>query len=203
MVPAVWAGFKGLSLAWKIAVPVLLVISLAGTYWLWKARVQAEERRQVHLEQQIDLTRQSEQTKEDMARQYALVQRHEMELAEKNAALEEKLSAAKRRLAEYEKKQQTRVDVDAVRIVNEFAGVLNAIPSTEERPADPDTSTGTVSPAQVGCATVTDLLRRNEILTERLAKTMIGYNQIWDYAKNKYAEEYLAYYGVPLVEAMP
>ena len=185
--------FTGAFAAWKAASPLIKYGAIAGlvvALWLaylaqreyheWQGRLQAEA------VQERELRQQAQASAEESAKQYRMLQQKVEEVAQEKESFRTELAKANQEIRRYEKLQNIRkIDADVIRIVNEFASVLNdATPN--ERVSD---SSGAASEPPVETKTgptTLDAFERLSTLTERLALCEADHRGLSEWAIAQY-----------------
>ena len=185
--------FTGAFAAWKAASPLIKYGAIAGlvvALWLaylaqreyheWQGRLQAEA------VQERELRQQAQASAEESAKQYRMLQQKVEEVAQEKESFRTELAKANQEIRRYEKLQNTRkIDADAIRIVNEFASVLNDA-TPDERVSD---SSGAASEPPVETKTgptTLDAFERLSTLTERLALCEADHRGLSEWAIAQY-----------------
>ena len=185
--------FTGAFAAWKAASPLIKYGAIAGlvvALWLaylaqreyheWQGRLQAEA------VQERELRQQAQASAEESAKQYRMLQQKVEEVAQEKESFRTELAKANQEIRRYEKLQNIRkIDADAIRIVNEFASVLNDA-TPDERVSD---SSGAASEPPVETKTgptTLDAFERLSTLTERLALCEADHRGLSEWAIAQY-----------------
>ena len=185
--------FTGAFAAWKAASPLIKYGAIAGlvvALWLaylaqreyheWQGRLQAEA------VQERELRQQAQASAEESAKQYRMLQQKVEEVAQEKESFRTELAKANQEIRRYEKLQNIRkIDADAIRIVNEFASVLNDT-TPDERVSD---SSGAASEPPVETKTgptTLDAFERLSTLTERLALCEADHRGLSEWAIAQY-----------------
>lgn len=168
-------------------------VLLIGVYFGWAEYQQYKGRQEEQERQQAELYQQAQESLQEQARQASLLQKKVEEVTKEKEALQHELSTARQEITRYAKYNQVRlIDADAVRIVNEFARVLN------EQTADqrmPDASGAAPEPpveAQAP-ATTLDAFERLDELTTRLGECETTHRGLSEWVLDKYHAD-LAFY---------
>ena len=185
--------FTGAFAAWKAASPLIKYGAIAGlvvALWLaylaqreyheWQGRLQAEA------VQERELRKQAQASAEESAKQYRMLQQKVEEVAQEKESFRTELAKANQEIRRYEKLQNIRkIDADVIRIVNEFASVLNDT-TPDERVSD---SSGAASEPPVETKTgptTLDAFERLSTLTERLALCEADHRGLSEWAIAQY-----------------
>ena len=185
--------FTGALAAWRAASPLIKYGAIAGAmlagylwyigqreYHEWQGRLQAEA------VQERELRKQAQASAEESAKQYRMLQQKVEEVAQEKESFRTELAKANQEIRRYEKLQNIRkIDADAIRIVNEFASVLNDT-TPDERVSD---SSGAASEPPVETKTgptTLDAFERLSTLTERLALCEADHRGLSEWAIAQY-----------------
>lgn len=180
----------------KIVVPLGLLLTIYGLYWGWREYQQSVGRREVKLAQAIELQQQAREATAQLAREKAISDRKVNELIINNETLETKYAKVQKEIDRYAKRDSPPLDLSAIRIVNELAGVLNA-PPTSERVPDADEAVGGAVVEETTCANTADLLQRIKDLTRRWELVDERHRLLSEDILEKYESQMQLYQGLP------
>lgn len=192
--------FTGALAAWRAASPLIKYGLIAGAvlaaylwyigqreYHEWQGRLQAEA------SQERELRQQAQASAEESAKQYRILQQKVEEVAQEKESFRTELAKANQEISRYEKLHKVRkIDADAIRIVNEFASVLNDA-TPDERLSD---SSGAAPEPPVETKTgptTLDAFDRLSILTERLALCESEHRGLSEWAIAQYQSSLMFY----------
>lgn len=194
--------FAGALAAWNGLSPLIrygayagAVLLLLGSIWGWKEYQQYQGRQQQRAAQEIEFRKQAQASIQDVQAQSDLKQVKVERLAEDNSRLVNELNDAQKVIDELRKRKPKTVDMDAIRIVDHLARVLDGAVPAERVPAASET-TG-LPPLQEEAATcpvdVGMLVQRIKDLTDRDADSEQGHEALSSYVVEKYHKELAAY----------
>lgn len=185
---ALWAAFRAAQPLIKVGIIGGILAALIIAFYGYRGYQRYLGAKAERDKQQIELTHQAQEATQQTILQGNIKQRAMDQLVQDNQILSDKLNQAYREIDRYEKsKQATAINADAVRIVNEFARVLND--ATHERMPASSQATGEPALETEGPPTDVAGLKRIGELTDRLGDCEVKHRGLSEWALANYQAE--------------
>lgn len=169
------------------------VVLLIGVYFGWAEYQQYKGREEEQERQRAELFQQAQASLQEQARQASLLQKKVEEVTKEKDALQNQLVTARQEITRYAKYNQVRrIDADAVRIVNEFARVLNE-QTADQRVSDAGGASPEPPVEAQAPATTLDAFERLDVLSTRLGECETTHRGLSEWVIDKYNAD-MAFY---------